>query len=612
MNTSEFLFPSELEITPTGIKNVLLIGSCLSESYKFYFSKLFPDIQFEHILFNSVSDLPAGPPQDISSYDFQYIQIPIRSVLGDSIIQFRNFLSDGYVDSLIAKARNTIDVMLDTALTYNKKTQILSFVSTLIIPQGRVAASLNDQFSDRDLVSIVEELNKHLHSAVKRYRNTFIADVDYIANSLGKRYFLNDSIVFYSHGSTYSSEWTDQENYPFWTKPERGRIEELPSLAETYDPRPEEFYHAVFRQMEVLYRIVRQLDMVKLVIFDLDNTFWRGHLIDHYQDGMDWPYFAGWPMGIWEACHHLRARGILISICSKNDFKLVEARWNNAVQLPWVALVDFISPKINWSPKAENVAHIMKEVGLTSKSVVFIDDNPVEREAVKLAFPDIRAIGNNPFHTRRILLWSSATQVPTLTNESTNRETMIRKQIDREAERAVLSRDDFLKGLGCKVTITQIRSMAADGFGRSLELLNKTNQFNTTGKRWSSAEIEEFLNNDGEILSFYVEDKFTKYGLVGVVLIKGTVFVQYVMSCRVLGMEVEASVIRDIVKKRRQQGIRCASFSAEIIETKDNLVCRDVFLKGGFRCVEGTKGKFENNDPAMTDQFGHVTIEWLS
>ena len=110
-----------------------------------------------------------------------------------------------------------------------------------------------------------------------------------IANSVGKRFFMDDFIGFYTHGSVH---------YPDWA--EGNRLEVVPRFSETYENRLDEFFTAVFRQIDAIYRTVNQLDQVKVVIFDLDNTLWRGQLAEDYQPGMEAASFtrlAAWRLG---------------------------------------------------------------------------------------------------------------------------------------------------------------------------------------------------------------------------------------------------------------------------------------------------------------------------
>src|SRR6266853_747201 len=104
--------------------------------------------------------------------------------------------------------------------------------------------------------------------------------------------------------------------------------------------------------------------------------------------------------------------------------------------------------------------------------------------AIKAAFPDMRVLGPNPYLWRRILLWSPETQVATVTAESAARTEMVQKQVEREGQRKRLSREDFLGSLEVGASLSEIASTNDARFARALELINKTNQFNTTGKRW--------------------------------------------------------------------------------------------------------------------------------
>jgi FkbH-like protein len=608
MNLPNYLYPYDLQVTPTHPQKILLIGSCLARLYAERFAALNPDLHIDHILFNGVSDLPDRPPLDISEYDVQYIQIPIRSILGDGVVRATNFLDPEFTNGIFGNATGAIDVMLDAALKYCRQSGGLAFVSNFIVPQGHPAPSFSHNFSAVDLASIVDALNRHLAGAVAKFQNVFVMDVDSIANTLGKRHFMDDIIYMYTHGAPFNPYWSEQENWPGWTKPERGRIDAVPPLYLTYPEKVDEFYSTVYRQIEASFRVARQIDQVKLVIFDLDNTIWRGQIAEHYAPGTTHPDHAGWPLGIWEAIHHLRWRGILVAICSKNDFDVVESRWSSAITLPWLKLSDFVSVKINWKTKAENIQEIMGEMNLTAKSVVFVDDSPIERESVKAAFPNMRVIGSDPFQTRRILLWAPETQLLTLTTESQNREGMIKQQIVRESEKRAMTREEFLAGLGCSVHIVKIESTSQLEFARFLELVNKTNQFNTTGKRWTASEIIEFLNKDGEILAFFVQDKYAEYGLVGAALFQGSNIVQFIMSCRVLGMDIETAVINYVVRWMRASSSSPQTISGRIITTDSNGPCRLLYSKAGFVVDANDAEIFFMGTESVPIEVSHVSV----
>jgi FkbH-like protein len=572
---ADFLFPKDLEVTPARLSRVLLIGSCMTALYHQEFQRIAPDTVFDYIVFNYAGALPA-PPAGEQNYDLQYVQLPLRSALTDHVIWATRFHDAGFAEEVLRTAYDVIDAMLASALAFNESHGILTFVSNFIVPQMSVATHLTARYSGLDLSHVVRRLNDYLAAALGRYKNVYLADVNGIAESIGKQYVLDDMINFYAHNGAFFSEWVGYER--------PARIEAIPPMAEFYTSKRLEFSEAVYRQIVATYRTWRQMDQVKAVVFDLDHTMWRGQLAEHYREGEDWPVSDGWPIGLWEAIHHLRARGILVSICSKNDYAAVARDWDNAVRPGFVKLEDFVAVKINWKTKAENILEICAELNIKPKSVVFVDDNPVERAAVRAAIPDIRVIGSNPYLTRRILLWAPETQIMHLTSESAAREEMVRGQIVRETERKTLSREAFLATLNCAVHFIAITGSGQPEFNRVVELVNKTNQFNTTGTRWTAQEILQFAAS-GDILAFVVKDRFTDYGLVGVLFCAGGRIVQFVMSCRVLGMDVELFAVSHAVTllRAKKPGI----VLADLVETPDNSPCRDVFTRAGFVQQDG-------------------------
>src|SRR5205085_3701358 len=158
---------------------------------------------------------------------------------------------------------------------------------------------------------------------------------------------------------------------------------------------------------------------------DLDDTLWRGVAAEQAEQtelyGLP---REGWPLGFIEALMFLKQRGVLLGIVSKNDEARVRAIWQR-IYGDLIQMEDFAVRKINWQPKADNIEAILDEVNLLPKSVVFIDDNPVERAAVTAAFPEMRVLGANPYLWRRILLWAPETQVAALTTASATRTEMV-------------------------------------------------------------------------------------------------------------------------------------------------------------------------------------------
>jgi FkbH-like protein len=501
-------------------------------------------------------------------------------------------------------ALESLKFRLLASLKYNVQHGILTFVSNFATPQQPASPSLGHTGTELDLGHVVGKLNERLAELVAQYQNVYVADFNALSSCMGKRYFQDDLMGFYAHGGHWYPGEQDYDVAPQHNAPAGGRIEPLPSFESLYPSQSGALCEAVYSQWESMYRTVHQIDSVKLVIFDLDDTMWRGQIAEHYGDYGDWPVHFGWPTGLWEAIQHLRARGIMTAICSKNTESLVQKRWDRAAPGSWVTLDDFLFKEINWKPKAVNVGKIIKQAALTPKSVLFIDDNPVERESVRLAHPGIRVLGSNPYVVRRILLWSAETQLARLTRESMGREQMMRQQIEREAQRESLSREEFLQQLRCKVQLHRIASVEHAHYPRSFELLNKTNQFNTTGIRWSPAQMTAFLQGGGCIYAFHVEDRYTQYGLTGVILFKDGRFEQFAMSCRVLGLEVETSVIHAIVQR---EAARHQALTARVLSTDANMVCRDVYVRCGFVAAEPA-GEFTRPPQAAGEVAAHLTL----
>jgi FkbH-like protein len=143
-----------------------------------------------------------------------------------------------------------------------------------------------------------------------------------------------------------------------------------------------------------------------------------------------------------------------------------------------------------------------------------------------------------------------------------------------------MSREEFLRGAAPEVNMMEIRRTDHQRFARALELINKTNQFNTTGRRWKIEECEDLFLGSGRFYAFEVKDRFTNYGLVGVVVVDGISIQQWVMSCRILGYDIEIAVMTRIAEELR--GDESAAVIGHLQETEVNFPSRDLFARCGF------------------------------
>lgn len=576
MSDAEFLFPSDLEITPTKIEKILLIGSSLTALYHEQFQASYPETTFDYIPYDFISPLPECPPSSVSDYNFQYLQLPLRSVLSDRIIWGFQFNGTGFTDSILQDAFSAVDAILAATMVYNKQHGLLTLVSNFIVPQMTTAPSMHECGCNNDLTTIIQKLNVYLSEKVSAFENVYLINTDGIAASLGKRYILDDIVYFYSHGAMLYQDWDDFGSIP--------RNQPILPLESIYPIKTEAFLDAIFRQMLTAYRTTKQIDHVKAVIFDLDNTLWRGKICEHYSPEIQpWPRRDGWPLGIWEAIHYLRARGILVAICSNNDYDNVKTRWGDIVDPHFISLDDFSVVKINTAPKEQNIAEICSELNLSMKDVIFVEDNSEERDTVASALPDIRVIGGNPYLTRRILLWSAETQIPYRVEPLYKQKEIIHPLVPNETTHPTVENSSFLASLNCKVSFTHILSIHQPECSHILQLTNKIHQFNTNQQKWSFDSLSNFFEDGGKILAFSVKDTFADYGLVGALYLKDNTIIQYIMSNSILGMKVEDFTVAEAVKLMRHNHPNTAKIHAYIKETPDNTACRGIYLRAGFR-----------------------------
>lgn len=561
--------PTDLAITTREPTRILIVGSCMTAGMADFFSFAVPSKpQADHILFNNVGALPSDPPRPIADYDLQVVQIPLRSIIPDKLWMRTEWQDTASVAALKQEAYARIDRFLTDAMQWNVRHGILTLVANFMVPAQSQMGRLLPRYNISNPAYFVEELNHELERKCHDFHNTYLLDVDAISATFGRKFIQDDLITISNHGAALSD--IDRQF-------DGDRLHPSLPVSQTYTVRLVEFLQAMWAEISATWVTVNQLDAVKLVIFDLDDTIWRGVVADKsIADAMT---TEGWPLGIAEAALFLKQRGIILAIVSKNTESVIEQIWPT-VWVDRLLLDDFAVRKINWRSKVENIAEILKLVNLTPTSVVFIDDNPAERSAIEDAFPGIRTLGRDNYLTRRILLHAPQLQVAHITKESASRTYMMKKQVDREIERSTLSRDEFVTSLNLQITFETIDSTEHPSFRRSFELINKTNQFNTTGRRWTHAEMIDGFQSGLSLLSFSVSDKYTEYGLTGVIVTRENTIEQFVMSCRVFGLGAEDHAIRHAEAILIQRGYDITY--ARLCHTNLNQPCRSVFSKNGF------------------------------
>ena len=578
-NGAKFRAPSDLEVTPTIIKRGLCIGSCFAQTMQLEAQRI-SGIEHDYVMYHSNGDLDNSLSRPITDYDYQLISLALRFVVPEDAFMRLDFNDEAACENFFYEAKERLLQWLEGALLYSAQNNILTFVSNFLVPSQNPMGRLLRKKTYSNICYVIKQLNEVIEEEVSKYKNCYVLDFDGIAATFGKKYVQDEIVWLFNHG-TILNDWD-------WDK-DQERLEPQPPVSQHFDMMVDKFFQTVWREIEASIRTVRQQDSIKMVLVDLDDTMWRGII---GEDKLNAVPVEGWPMGFAEALMYLKKRGIILGIMSKNDDERIINSWpdiyNNIIRLD-----DFATRRINWTPKSQNLEEILQEVNLLPKNVLFIDDNPVERNSIKQMYPDMRVLGANPYYFKQILMGAPETQVAVLTNESARRTEMIQSQIQREGSRKRMSREEFLASLNLKVNAFEVKGVDDSKFARSFELLNKTNQFNTTGKRWTIEEITALLKDGGKLFAFETEDKYTKYGLISLALVKGSEILQTVMSCRVIGMEVEKAVLAVLEQEMISTGL--SPLKANFVATPANGLCKDLYRSNGYDLQEDTWLKSPEN-----------------
>jgi FkbH-like protein len=570
LSIGDFVAPKDLERSEIEYRSILLVGSCLA----FEWLQLIKSygVQCDYVISNNFSHLPDSAPRPLSDYDFQIIQMPLRSVLHENSYSHIGYNDIEAYERLFDLCKSEVTRYFNILLKWNKGSGLTSFVMNFLVPQQNPFGRVLNRYDLRNPVYFIDKLNEHLASLVFSTTNTYLLDIDLVSSKYGKMRLQDDALTSVSHGGLLNDALYELDN-------RRISPPELPPSATLLGggKAREEFYQLVWAELNASFRTINQVDAIKLVIFDLDDTLWRGVIAE--EDSISADNIEGWPVGVIEAICFLKSRGMILAIVSKNNIDTINDIFDRVVG-GRIKLSDFAIKKINWEPKAKNIAIVLSECNLLAKNALFVDDNPVERAAVQSAFPDIRVLGLDLYKIRRVLLGASEMQVATISSESSGRAESVQKILDREQLRTTLSHDDFLRSLETKITFATIEDINDTKFSRAFELLNKTNQFNTTGKKWTIERLVAFFEKSGYMECFNLRDMHSDYGLVGAALVYQNWIEQMVMSCRVFGMGAETAFLAHLGRKFERAGYD--AIKASYVVTEANAVSLSFYRESGF------------------------------
>lgn len=334
----------------------------------------------------------------------------------------------------------------------------------------------------------------------------------------------------------------------------------------------------------------------KCAILDLDNTLWGGVIGD---DGLNNIQIGELGLGhafsefqMW--LKELKNRGIILAVCSKNNEDIAKEPFEKHPEM--VLRLDDISMFVaNWENKASNILNIQKTLNIGMDSIVFIDDNPFERNSVKAMIPDI-TVPELPEDPALYLSFLKSLNLFETTSYSENDKDRT-KQYQAEVGRTTLQSnfenfDEYLKSLEMVATVHPFEEFE---FPRISQLSQRSNQFNLRTVRYTEAEIEQIAKKEKYLtLSFSLRDKFGDYGLISNVIMEkqdeNTVFItNWLMSCRVLKRGMEEFIINHVMETAKKNGF--SKVIGEYIPTPKNAMVEKMYAKLGFEDLGN--GKFE-------------------
>jgi FkbH-like protein len=329
----------------------------------------------------------------------------------------------------------------------------------------------------------------------------------------------------------------------------------------------------------------------KLLVLDLDNTLWGGVIGEDGLNGIR----LGPPSALGERYQEfqrylkdLKERGVLLALASKNnpqDAMDALRRHPSAV----LRCEDFVSLKINWEDKATNIRRIASELRLGLDSFVFLDDNPAERSAVRRELPEVLVpeISGEPAESIAALERGLYFQALRLTEEDRVRNASYFANSKQAEISSIGSMDDYLSELSMHI---EYGPVDAETIIRVTQLINKTNQFNLTTKRYTEEQVQSRMTSPAYWCRWYrLKDRFADHGLIGVLMAETGVGVwkvdTWLMSCRVIGREVESFMFRDLVLNARSAGAK--QIAARYIPTAKNDLVAQLLPRFGFSAGAG-------------------------
>ena len=464
-----------------------------------------------------------------------------------------SLLSPSQQESLAEERLAFVASVCENPMLASKKIICLNYPEIEDTVFGSYATKVTSSFTYQ-----VRKLNMGLMDLSQRYANLFICDIAGLQNKLGRDMMFAPN-VYVSTEMVLS-------------------IDALPYVAS--------------RVMDIICAIKGQFK--KCLILDLDNTVWGGVIGDDGLEGIQ----LGHGLGIGKAftefqmwVKKLKQRGVIICVASKNNEETAKEPFEKHPDMV-LKLEDIAVFQANWETKVDNIRTIQRILNIGFDSMVFLDDNPFERNIVRENIPGITVpeLPQDPGEYLEYLYSLNLFETASYSQADKDRT----KQYQVEAQRVSLQKTfsneaDFLKSLDMTSVVSGFNKFNTP---RVAQLSQRSNQFNLRTVRYTEADIEA-LGKDPDVidLSFTLEDKFGDNGLIAVIIMKKqdeeTLFIDtWFMSCRVLKRGMEDFTLNTMVEAAREKGYK--RIVGEYLPTPKNKMVENHYPSLGFQKLEGT------------------------
>jgi FkbH-like protein len=449
----------------------------------------------------------------------------------------------GFVSDTVERFKGLWDLLAE-------RTKALVVQSNFVVPYERIFGNF-DHKVEGSLHDAVATINRRLSEESRAYPNVFLNDVDYLASWVGRR------------------SWFDEKLWALAKSP--CALDHLPLLAKNI--------------LDVV--LASQGTVAKCIVVDLDNTMWGGIIGDDGVDGIrvghhgDGEAFVAFQEYLFE----LSKRGLILAVCSKNNHEtaLLPFRQRHEMVLREEHFVMFVA---NWNNKADNITLIKETLNIGYDAMVFLDDNPFERNLVREMLPDVIVpeLPEDPADYVKAISELNLFETNAVSALDEQRTAMYRQAAEREMSKAKFTDvADYLRSLEM---VVDLRRFEPENLARIAQLAQRSNQFNLATRRYSQADCEAFMKDTETYvpLSISLADKFGDYGIISVVVSKvaGTRLHidELFMSCRVLQRGVEEYVMNWLVQLARQRGI--TEIAGIYRPTAKNSMVKEFYARFGF------------------------------